>query len=446
MGDRLIKFNWYNNNERNNEVVLFFNVNLKKWMINPKDQNSPFFRNIYKCNVTEGKIVILNENGEQEVFIASSTEPIFIPKNEDPNNIYEIKAMNDKNKKRIILTNKQLNEVLKEANLSVDTGKANGSNATNAYNQLTSADKAQEFQKLDSLTQGENGITVTSQGTDENMPTLSLTANTLSDAANQVIDNADTLNKGCDFDIKMQKESKSFSKKHIEEARLRKMRNEGVVMSKSELIKSFLKEDAGEVNRYGVQDNLNRNTLKEMNRQHIIYISNLGYEVRIDSDFGNIYASREEGGSSVSKISKFDFMKKQFGDKTIYDDLNTNYSIRNLDSNNIPKQLLVADDNLAKKIAYWIFAASKRKNGFGKWDFDFDKNLMKSKTWLTNELNEGKRKNKIKIDPKNKGKFTTTKKKTGKSTEELTHSKNPLTRKRAMFAKMAKRNWKPLKS
>lgn len=50
----------------------------------------------------------------------------------------------------------------------------------------------------------------------------------------------------------------------------------------------------------------------------------------------------------------------------------------------------------------------------------------------------------IKIKPENKGKFNATKKRTGKSTEELTHSKNPKTRKRANFAKMAKRNWKPL--
>ena len=48
------------------------------------------------------------------------------------------------------------------------------------------------------------------------------------------------------------------------------------------------------------------------------------------------------------------------------------------------------------------------------------------------------------IDPKNKGKFTATQKRTGKSTEQLCHSKNPLTRKRANFAKMAKRGWKPL--
>ena len=47
----------------------------------------------------------------------------------------------------------------------------------------------------------------------------------------------------------------------------------------------------------------------------------------------------------------------------------------------------------------------------------------------------------IEIKPENKGKFNATKKRTGKSTEELTHSKNPLTRKRAVFAQNAKR-WK----
>ena len=46
----------------------------------------------------------------------------------------------------------------------------------------------------------------------------------------------------------------------------------------------------------------------------------------------------------------------------------------------------------------------------------------------------------IHIKEKNKGKFTATKKRTGKSTEELTHSKNPLTRKRAIFAQNA-RKW-----
>ena len=48
-------------------------------------------------------------------------------------------------------------------------------------------------------------------------------------------------------------------------------------------------------------------------------------------------------------------------------------------------------------------------------------------------------KSSIHIKKKNRGKFNATKKKTGKSTEELTHSKNPLTRKRAVFAQNAKK-------
>lgn len=43
----------------------------------------------------------------------------------------------------------------------------------------------------------------------------------------------------------------------------------------------------------------------------------------------------------------------------------------------------------------------------------------------------------IHINPANKGKFNATKKRTGKTTEELTHSSNPVTRKRAIFAQNA---------
>ena len=61
------------------------------------------------------------------------------------------------------------------------------------------------------------------------------------------------------------------------------------------------------------------------------------------------------------------------------------------------------------------------------------KDIMK-KSWPGN-MEEGK--SGIHIKKENEGKFTETKKRTGKSTEELTHSKNPLTRKRAIFAKNA---------
>ena len=45
----------------------------------------------------------------------------------------------------------------------------------------------------------------------------------------------------------------------------------------------------------------------------------------------------------------------------------------------------------------------------------------------------------IHIKPENRGKFNATKKRTGKTTEELAHSKNPLTRKRAIFALNARK-------
>ena len=47
----------------------------------------------------------------------------------------------------------------------------------------------------------------------------------------------------------------------------------------------------------------------------------------------------------------------------------------------------------------------------------------------------------IHIKPQNKGKFNATKARTGKTTEQLTHSKDPVTRKRSIFAQNAK-GWK----
>jgi hypothetical protein len=57
-----------------------------------------------------------------------------------------------------------------------------------------------------------------------------------------------------------------------------------------------------------------------------------------------------------------------------------------------------------------------------------------------NEVKESfKKGGTIHIKPENRGKFNATKKKTGKTTEELTHSKNPVTKKRAIFAQNAKK-------
>ena len=68
------------------------------------------------------------------------------------------------------------------------------------------------------------------------------------------------------------------------------------------------------------------------------------------------------------------------------------------------------------------------------------KNILSRKSKANQPVGHiGEGKSGIHIDPENKGKFNATKKRTGKSTEELTHSKNPLTRKRAQFALNASR-------
>lgn len=84
------------------------------------------------------------------------------------------------------------------------------------------------------------------------------------------------------------------------------------------------------------------------------------------------------------------------------------------------------------KSTYGHRSQPKRKQKQAKGNFgEREKKLLKQ---MGKEVDES-----IDIDPKNKGKFTATKKATGKSTEELTHSKNPLTRKRAIFAQNAKK-------
>lgn len=63
----------------------------------------------------------------------------------------------------------------------------------------------------------------------------------------------------------------------------------------------------------------------------------------------------------------------------------------------------------------------------------FDANWEKIFDYLYGPILYDKGKS-IHINPANKGKFNATKKRTGKTTEQLAHSKNPLTRKRAIFA------------
>ena len=70
---------------------------------------------------------------------------------------------------------------------------------------------------------------------------------------------------------------------------------------------------------------------------------------------------------------------------------------------------------------------------------DFYKEANDHKDMMKKSWQGAVKENSIHIKKENEGKFTATKERTGKSTEELTHSKNPLTRKRAIFAQNAKK-------
>ena len=109
------------------------------------------------------------------------------------------------------------------------------------------------------------------------------------------------------------------------------------------------------------------------------------------------------------------------------------------------------DGNKSKQIegvrkAYgYLLDAYKRRYGV---DLPLDMNMLDKLTYPgfdVIKLRKGGRislKNGgIYIKPENRGKFNATKERTGKTTEELTHSKNPLTRKRAIFAQNAAK-WK----
>lgn len=72
--------------------------------------------------------------------------------------------------------------------------------------------------------------------------------------------------------------------------------------------------------------------------------------------------------------------------------------------------------------------------------FGITRRMSKRKLALSKGLTNHKYGGSIHINPANRGKFTATMKRTGKTAEELSHSSNPLTRKRAIFALNA-RKW-----
>ena len=295
--------------------------------------------------------------------------------------------------KKIILTRQQLNEVLKEENTTTVQLNPTGNTVpalTNAViNNQPEITKASKY--------GDVNLHFSSQklnGSNDTVPTQHVEVEkgqNVNQAIQQQV-NPTVLSDGGDVEVSGDgiSEKKTYSKRQIEEARLRKMREEGVVMTKGQLIKEWEEKPNDDVNQW--------NEELEMFMDGLMHGD---YEVMGDTLFVQIFKGRTSDNDP-----RYVYIRK--GENRLHDD---HFYIQ--DSPPL-------EDSDLKDIYYnvgWSDALPEL--------IDYD----------NFEMYESK----IKIKPENKGKFNATKKRTGKSTEELTHSKNPLTRKRAIFAQNSKK-------
>lgn len=309
--------------------------------------------------------------------------------------------------KRIILTRTQLNEIMDNMKTNVtftgSTPTEMGANAKQEYNDAIGSG-------LKSNAIAFTGKSPRNNATDSTEANISINTNTpdigkaVTDAVTNYVNNGGDINKvnvtGNAEDITngTTDESKTFSKKQIEEARLKKI-HEGYKITKRKLREHWEEKPNDDANQW--------------NEEYEMFMDGLrhgDYEVMNDVLFVQVFKGR-----TPDNDPRYVYIRK--GENRLHDDhlyIQNSPPLNDLDLKDIYYNA-GWEDVLPELIDY---------DGF--------------------EMYESK--NKIEINPKNKGKFTATKKRTGKSTEELTHSKNPLTRKRANFAKMAKRHWKPLKN
>ena len=461
--------------------------------------------------------------------------------------------------KQIVISTSQLKKI-NEATLRLDSEEQGVNGILRTVNKPENKKKFNDLNNIDGAGESEifvNTPTVNGQDQDDK-PTVDVDANGDLNSSIMNANTAQAINTGrCNVKIHgnmtSESNSKAFSKKSIEEARLRKMRNEGVVMTKSELKESFFQEDTGNLNRFSSKiDQLKTNRIVRVSKDRnnnfeneLEYYSNDGYTVRILTT-GEIISSLMPNGKAGTSMSK----REYFSGKGIMDF--DKVDIRRISAGNIPQKLLVADSSVARTISRFVKYLADNisylsnidetikhprawmcRNGvksdntvshpnflieweerpnddINQWNEEFEMfmdglkrgdyiedgdtvhvEVFKGRTndndpryvsyrkgsdklqddhfylynspslsikqmkdiyfelgWDSSELDDqyGQElyESEIKIKKKNKGKFNATKKRTGKSTEELTHSKNPITKKRAIFAQNAKK-WKKKK-
>lgn len=299
-GDRLLEFNvTYRNVTYGKTEVMFFSTKGRVWLKNPL--NGELKVMLYGLNADSGYIDIYDDNLQRHKFNLSNNENEFI-KHE---NMYE-----NKNVKRIILTRQQLNEVLKEENTTTVQLNTTGNTITSLTNAVTS--NQPEINNAGKY--GDVNLHISSQnlvGSNDSVPTQHVEVEkgqNVNQAIQQQV-NPTVLGDGGDVEVSGDgiSEYKTFSKKQIEEARLKKI-HEGYKITKRKLREHWGKKHNDDANQW--------------NEEYEMFMDGLrhgDYEVMNDVLFVQVFKGRKPYNDP-----RFVYIRK--GENRLHDD---NFYINN---------------------------------------------------------------------------------------------------------------------
>lgn len=356
--------------------------------------------------------------------------------------------------KRVILTNRQLNEIIKEENTTTVQLNTTGNTIPAVTNTVMS--NTPEINNASKY--GDVNLHISNQklnGSNDSVPTQHVEVEkgqNINQAIQQQV-NPTVLSDGGDIEVSGDgiSEGKSFSKRQIEEARLEKIRKEGSVMTKKQLKEEWEEKPNDDANQWNdefkmfIQGLRNGEAIEVGDNTIAVeifkgktasndprYVTFTKGDNRLQDDHFYIQHSQplkpkyireiyncagweyDENCEDYEQLNEDEIdwnQRKQMRMDNFWDTLEYYIGLKDEQGGLNPEQLAHAED-VCNKLS--CFGADAEEF------CDYAREVLG-----LDKLQE----NKIEINPKNKNKFNATKKKTGKSTEELTHSKNPLTKK-----------------
>lgn len=198
------------------------------------------------------------------------------------------------------------------------------------------------------------------------------------------------------------------------------------------------KDGYGQINIKNIKDNV---LPTDINDYNIVLDNNIYMPGTANHELGHV----ADGLAGSRKIQDFDSGKEYITNTYLNYLANSNntYSSAELRKMGLfdaaGSRSYLLNPTEAKSHMLTLKRSLKDSGKITNWSTPVDENMileyMRNPT--SNKMVKNQKDGGIHIKKKNRGEFNTLKKRTGKSTEELTHSKNPLTRKRAIFAQNA---------